>query len=194
MDKLNFYTIKDDYISYLRKFDNKVIDNKTSDNRKFDRKYIGVVFKINNFKYFAPLASFKAKHFCMKDTLDFIKIDTMAVINLNNMIPVSDDQITYCDIEKEKDIKYRDLLRNEYKICKKKENLILKNAHKLYEKVTIYSSFISQRCVNFKLLEEKSLEYKSYLELTREVAAAKEIKNKDIEKENENQEHWEIEK
>lgn len=180
MDRLSFYTISDDYISYLREFDNKVIDNKTSITRKFDRKYIGVVFRINNFKYFAPLASFKQKHFKMKDTIDFIKIDTMAVINLNNMIPVPDDQITYFDIEKEKDIKYRDLLRNEYEICKRKEGIILSNAHKLYEKVTIYDSFISQRCVNFKLLEEKCLEYNLIHMPAKEIAAAKEIKSEQI--------------
>lgn len=184
MDRLSFYTISDDYISYLRKFDNKVIDNKTSTARKFDRKYIGVVFKINNFKYFAPLASFKPKHLKMKDTIDFIKIDTMAVINLNNMIPVHDDQITYCDIEREEDIKYRDLLRNEYKICKKKENIILKNAHKLYEKVTLYNSYIAQRCVNFKLLEEKCLKYILIHMSTKEIATTKEEDTEQMNNEN----------
>ena len=39
-------------------------------------------------KYFAPLSSFKPKHKRLSETIDFIKIGDMAVINLNNMIPV----------------------------------------------------------------------------------------------------------
>lgn len=43
-----------------------------------------------DFKYFAPLSSFKPKHKRLSETIDFIKIGDMAVINLNNMFPVSD--------------------------------------------------------------------------------------------------------
>lgn len=39
-------------------------------------------------KYFAPLSSFKPKHKWLSETVDFIKIGDMAVININNMIPV----------------------------------------------------------------------------------------------------------
>lgn len=38
MNKLDFYLIDDEYVSYLRRFDRKVIDNKTILERKFDRK------------------------------------------------------------------------------------------------------------------------------------------------------------
>lgn len=123
----------------------------------------------------------------MKDSIDFIKIGEMAVININNMIPVPDDVIIRYEIQNEKDIKYRDLLRNEYKICKQKESLIINNANKLYRKVTIYNSYISKRCCNFKLLEQKCLEYQTHLQTTKEIATTiddiEDEKDMDIEKE-----------
>lgn len=57
------------------------------------RKYIGVVFEINKFSYFAPLSSFKPKHKKMKESVDFIKIKDYAVIDINNMIPVPKGQL-----------------------------------------------------------------------------------------------------
>ncbi|OGO89583.1 MAG: hypothetical protein A2Y24_00115 [Clostridiales bacterium GWE2_32_10] len=159
MTGLNFYVITDEYVKYLHNFDNTVVENKDPINRYFDRKYIGVVFELNEFKYFAPLSSFKNKHRKMKEAIDFIKIGTMAVINLNNMIPVPEGEITYCNIEKQDDMRYRQLLRNEYDICKHKENHIIKNAKSLYNKVTNYNSFIAERCCDFKLLEDKCREW-----------------------------------
>ena len=45
--KLNLYSVSDDYINYLRKFDNKIYDNKEL-TRTYLRKYVGVVLIINN--------------------------------------------------------------------------------------------------------------------------------------------------
>lgn len=173
MNRIKFYTINDEYISYLRQFDNKVFDNKNPKDRNFDRKYIGIVFEINNHKYFVPLSSFKEKHDKMKETIDFIKIGNMAVINLNNMIPVPNSEVSYCDFEKEKDVKYKELLRNEYNICNSKREKIFNNASKLYEKVTVYNSFIAKRCCNFLLLENKANEYELQHSTYLEVAASK---------------------
>ena len=44
------YAITDEYINYLRKFDNRVYDNK-EDTRKVMRKYLGIVLKINELNY-----------------------------------------------------------------------------------------------------------------------------------------------
>ena len=43
----------------------------------------------------------------MKESIDFIKLKDYAVINLNNMIPVPDDQIIDININKEKDPSYK---------------------------------------------------------------------------------------
>ena len=75
------------------------------------------------------------------------------------MFPVQKDNISMINIEKEKDINYKQLLRNEYALCLPKFKKIIKNAKNLYKQVTIYEMSIKNRCCNFKLLEEKCLEF-----------------------------------
>ena len=158
-EKLYFYEVEDKYVEYLPKFDNKVMYAKINE-RKFKRKYIGVLFEINHIKYIAPLSSFKEKHRKMKDNIDFIKIGDKSVINLNNMFPVNTENIFKINIENEKDLNYKQLLRNEYVLCIPKFNKIIKNAKSLYIQVTQYNMPIKDRCCNFKLLEEKCANYK----------------------------------
>ena len=88
------------------------------DGQQNERKYIGVVFQINDLNYFAPLSSFKEKHKKMRDSIDFIKIKNYAVINLNNMFPVPEGKYTYVDISKERNLKYKSLLLAEYRYIK----------------------------------------------------------------------------
>lgn len=54
-NNLKIYYLKNDYIDYLRQFDNKVAYNKNS-----TRPYVGIVYRINEFNYFAPLSSPKS--------------------------------------------------------------------------------------------------------------------------------------
>ena len=56
---LKIVRINTDYCDYLRKFDNKVAYNK---NEKELRPFIGILFKIETCKYFAPLSNLKPKH------------------------------------------------------------------------------------------------------------------------------------
>lgn len=159
-NKLQFYEVDDNYISYLRAFDEKVPQSKIED-RKQSRKYIGVVFTVNNIMYLAPLSSFKQnKHTNMKEMVDFLKVGNYAVINLNNMIPVKDSVVKPVYFEAVVDLKYKDVLENEYKIIKSKKEKILKNANIIYKQVTLFNKPIAKRCCNFKLLESKCLEYK----------------------------------
>lgn len=154
--KLKIYKVDEKYISYLKQFDINVKLNKGE-----KRPYIGVVLEINNFKYFAPMASPKPKHKNMKNSLDFIKINegNQGAINLNNMIPVIDHAIIIYDINSEPNDTYKQLLFDQVAFINKNSEKITTNAKKLYEKVTIYNSFLKERCVDFKLLEEKSLEF-----------------------------------
>ena len=73
MDNLKLYEINASYITYLSAYAPHLFQNKKS-GQKNERKYIGIVFHINGFDYFAPLSSFKDKHRLMKEGLDFIKI------------------------------------------------------------------------------------------------------------------------
>lgn len=87
MNNIKLYEINSGYIDYLAPLAPHLFHNKKQSQQN-ERKYIGVVFFINGFNYFAPLSSFKDKHINMKNSIDFLKIKNYAVINLNNMFPV----------------------------------------------------------------------------------------------------------
>lgn len=59
--KLFFYEVDDSYIEYLSQFDSHVMFSKI-ESRKFKRKYIGILFHIEEKSYIAPLSSYKTKH------------------------------------------------------------------------------------------------------------------------------------
>ncbi len=92
MKKLILVRLDSDYCDYLRTFDKKVPYNY---NKKKLRPFVGVLFEIDECKYFAPLSNPKNKHRIMKPTLDFLKIDygKLGAINFNNMLPVTDKNI-----------------------------------------------------------------------------------------------------
>ncbi len=157
---LSLYTVDDDYVSYLTKFDDKVAQNKV-ESRKQTRKYVGVLFEINNLKYFVNLSSYKPKHDKIRESLDFIKIENYAVINLNNMIPVIDNVYHRVEFKDEKDINYKKLLLKEYNIIKKKSKNIVKQAklvynHKIKEG---NDTSLARRCCDFIKLEQSAKKY-----------------------------------
>lgn len=161
MDKLLFYEIDNKYIDFLSKFSEHLFHN-AKITQSYSRKYIGILFEINGLKYFAPLSSFKPKHKRLSETVDFIKIGDMAVINLNNMFPVIDGVFSLKNPAEESDAQYKTLLNNEIRIIRQKEEQILTNAKAVYNyKMTNDGkSKLSQRCNDFRLLEEKCKEYK----------------------------------
>lgn len=69
---MKLYSVNDNYINYLRKFDNKVYDNKEN-NRKVMRKYLGIVLKINKLNYYIPMSSPK-------------KVIIIVIIQLENLL------------------------------------------------------------------------------------------------------------
>ncbi len=152
--------ISGEYINFLKKFDKKVSQNK---NEK--RPYIGIIFEIENHKYFAPLTSPKEKHLKMKDSIDFLllKKGKLGAINLNNMIPVPEIAIINFDINETKE---KELFQKQLREINSMKFRIESYSLKLYKKITeIESTFLHDRCCEFKLLEKKSLEYSiSFLE------------------------------
>lgn len=125
------YEINPKYVDYLIPYAPHLFQNKQPGQHN-ERKYIGILFNINDMKYFAPLSSFKAKHECMKNGLDFIKVGNYAVININNMFPVPDGAYTYIDITKVSNPQYKKLLTSEYRIIRKLQDKIKNNASELY--------------------------------------------------------------
>ncbi|BDR59138.1 hypothetical protein XA3_15790 [Xylocopilactobacillus apicola] len=52
----------------------------------------------------------------------------LAVLNINNMIPVPASKCCILDLIQVKDINYRNLLQREHLLCRRKKKLIFKNA------------------------------------------------------------------
>lgn len=164
---LNFKIVRvnSEYCDYLRMFDSKVPYNKYE---KELRPFIGILFKIGNIEYFAPLSSPKLKHKKMKNTIDFFKIKggELGAINFNNMIPVNERSYLLVDLNKEtvtlSELKYQKLLReqldwlnaNYYQVKNKSIKL-----YELYNKRSLPENIIA-RCCDFKLLEKMCIEYR----------------------------------
>lgn len=148
--------VQDDYINYLKQYSKDVKENKNA-----SRPYVGVILNIGNQYYFAPLASPKPKHKIMKDKLDFMKIKDgeLGAINLNNMIPVPIFLTKEIDLLNY-DEKYQALLKDQINWINRNDRKLSKNSLKLYTLITEKSNTVfHRRCNNFKLLEEKALEY-----------------------------------
>lgn len=164
VDRLSFYTVNSDYCDYLRMYDNRV---PYTMQQKSSRPFIGVIIKVNNHKYYAPLSSPKPKHIKMKNQIDFIKINRgyWGVINLNNMIPVIDEmtsRINPNDLHRSYDNKaYKQLLNNQLSWCNANKDFIKRKADKLYTKIVKkeVSVNLTARCCDFYLLEQISEEY-----------------------------------
>lgn len=161
---MRFYHITDEYITYLKKYDSKVAENKHE-----TRPYVGIIIQIDEIKYYAPFTSPKAKHLKMKNRKDFRKIHggTYGTINFNNMIPVPDDALISVDIDNEPDEKYKRLLQNQYKAIEEDSVAIIKTAERLRklvltesDKLSNYDKQIKQRCCDLKTLENVYMEWR----------------------------------
>lgn len=163
----NFRIVKVDYnyCDYLRQFDYRVPYNAGS---KELRPFIGILFVVNGYEYFAPLSSPKVKHMNMKNNIDLVKIDNgrLGVINFNNMIPVKPDNYELFDLnrvpENTPELKRQQLLKSQLLWLNKNIKFVKGKAIKLYDKYCNNSlpDRIMKRCCNFMILEEKCSKYK----------------------------------
>lgn len=167
LKKLNFYIIDDNYIRYLSQFDKHIAYNKNG-----KRPYIGIVIVVEGHCYFAPLFSPKQKHKTYKNNLTFFRIintktkNDLGIIRFSDMIPVPQESIQLLDI-KSKSYGYKRLLSEQYSYINKTESRqkIMEKAEKIYNIVTKNSKskmtkFYKDLSCNFRLLEEKSTEYR----------------------------------
>ena len=163
MENIKLYEISEKYINYLLPYAPHLFHN-SKENQKNKRKYIGVILRINEINYFAPLSSYKEKHKQMKEALDFIKIKKYAVINLNNMFPAPINECKYVDINNERNIHYKALLRSEYRFIKSIQEKVRKNAALVYNHKLKNgnSTALAKRCNDFLKLEDA---YKNYIKI-----------------------------
>ena len=163
---LKIVRVDSHYCDFLRTFDFKVSYNAGF---KELRPFIGVLFKINDCEYFAPLSSPKVKHKKLKNTLDMIKIKDgeYGVINFNNMIPVTKNNYSIIDLNhtnKDNIGTYRlELLKNQLRWLTKHREEIFKKSYLLYKlyKNSNLKPNVKNRCCNYPYLEEKCTEYNS---------------------------------
>lgn len=161
-DEIKLVIIDKDYCKFLNEFDNKVSYNWKS---KEKRPYIGVLFKVGDCKYFAPLTSPKPKHMRMRDMIDFMRIKegNLGAVNFNNMIPVTDKNITLLKLTKEEipDEKYLILLIKQLRWLERNKIRLYKYSKRLYEMFLLdkLDDNLKMRCCDFRLLEEKCKEY-----------------------------------
>ena len=153
---LKIYKVNKNYIRYLRESDSSIFHDTGS------RVYIGIIIKINNLDYFAPLSSFKEKHSHMSQSLDLIKIKKYDFINLNNMIPVTKNNYKLFDIKSVKNKNYKNLLQREVREINRIRQKIIKNAITIYNhKNKNQTTPLALRCHNFKKLEVLAKQYKN---------------------------------
>ena len=170
---MRWYVADKGFVDYLHSIDPKV--EKIDYGNRF-KPYFGVVLGINGINYYMPVSSPKDKHRTMKNSKDFLKIhdkdteELIAVLNINNMIPIPSNYIKKLDYEQvhlyrifESELaksQYIDLLRKELNVINSMSEKIQNNAIYLYEH---YKKFpndkLSSRCCNFVLLEMKAQEY-----------------------------------
>lgn len=168
----NWKIINNDYLDYLRNFESRI--PKTDYGEYQFKPFFGVLFELDNLVYVTQISSPKKRHYSMKNSLDFIKVynekELLSVVNLNYMFPVPKNEISnlnYKDISmyrkfksEDERSKYVTLLQTELSCIKKLG--VEKKALKLYDmKYKSPDSVISQRCVDFKELEKKAIEWSS---------------------------------
>ena len=137
---LKVCTVNTEYIEYLRNDErlSNVFENKESNNLSI-RKYIGVVFEINGYQYFAPLSSPKSTDYKIvngeqqirRSTIPIIRIiipdennlpELKGTIKLSNMIPVPNSEIFSYDVTEEPRRNYQILVEKEIEFISNKEN------------------------------------------------------------------------
>ena len=172
--KLNLYSISDKYIKYLRKFEDKIYDNK-EEIRVRTRKYLGIVLTVNDFNYYIPMSSPKKsdyidyeKKIIRKDTKTIIRIynsDRLyGTLRISNMIPVPITELEPYVISNERNKKYKEVILGELRYINNNSEKIMKNAEIVYkQKLKNEEIGYIKNTVNFKLLEEKLKEWNKSL-------------------------------
>ena len=161
--RLNLYHIDMKYIRDLHKVDDNVMSVSPQIGKE-SRIFIGVIVVCGTQKYCVPLTSIKPKHLNMRDKIDFTKIydgdRPIAALNFNNMIPVSEEQLTLVDIKIKKsdstEIKYyKKLCQKEIMWCRVHHYDIENKANVLYQKyISNEPLACRKRCLDFVRLEK----------------------------------------
>lgn len=175
------------YVDYMKQFfSTTILDNKQGNNIH-NRKYLGIVFSINDFNYFVPLSSPKKSDYedngnikkSTKLVLRMVKIIEnktilIGTLKLNNMMPIPNSEIIPYGLNNETDLKYKKLIIKELDWIQQNTSKIYKSASYLYSLRTkinmnnnINSKFLNS-IMPFKEAEQKCKEFT--IEYSRKIA------------------------
>jgi len=166
--------VDEDYVNYLRQFDNKVPYVTYGANDKF---VCGAVLSINGVNYFAPISS-KTKKTQVSTRITDKDGRTLSTIKYNYMFPAPEyvlEEISIADIRRT-DPSYANLLQKEYEFCRANEQKLLIKAQKVYNIGLNSKHVLNPTCCDFQLLEEKSKQF--FAQMAAEAFGDNEEKNK----------------
>ncbi len=167
--RLKLYYIDIKYIRNLHRIDEHVL-SVSPQTGKQNRPFLGVIVMVNGAKYCIPLtsnSSGKSKDFAaMRENITFRKVrdkkgNVLAALNLNNMIPVTEEHIAEINLrvsERDNDAvkKWKRLCSKELDRCQANQNEIEYLANELYRKYCSGEWFQKRKlCLNFPLLEKE---------------------------------------
>ncbi|WP_186073861.1 type III toxin-antitoxin system ToxN/AbiQ family toxin [Burkholderia gladioli] len=163
---MEFYTVSDKYIAYLKSIDTTVPDNYSE-----QRAYIGVILEVGGHKYLAPLTSYKPK----QDRIDSsnpsvfklhekgVPDNKLGMVAINNMFPILDSEITRVDFASQSG-PYRRMLTLQLAFIKSNQDQIKTRAETLHKLVcqNAHKFFTSISC-KFAVLEANYRQYQQQM-------------------------------
>jgi len=149
MEEFKLYSISDQYIEWLRKYNPNVYSNKVNV-RTHTRKYLGVVIHVGHYNYYIPMSSLKISDYQIagdnrvikKSIVPIVRIvvkgssgekELKGTLRISYMIPVPSSELLLYDLENEKDSTYKDLVQKEMIFIRKNRNKIMTYASLLYK-------------------------------------------------------------
>ena len=167
--RFKLYNVNIKYIRNLHNIDNNV-PSVSPQIGKQTRPFLGIVVLVNGSKFCIPFtsnSSKKNKNFeSMRENITMRKIrdkdgKVLAVLNLNNMIPIQEEYITEIDLKiYPNDIpelrRWKKLCTKELDWCQSHQNEIERLANELYRIYTSEEPFGKRNiCLNFPALEKE---------------------------------------
>lgn len=154
---IDFYDISEDYIKFLKKYDERVPNVNYLSNNKF---VCGIVLNIKGIEYYAPVSHTTEKFrtsLIIKDKKD----RPISSIRFSFMFPALDSVLTVKDFAAIRNIdpQYASLLDKEYRYCTSHYEAITQKALYTYKIGCNPNHQLNYTCCNFKLLESI---YKQY--------------------------------
>lgn len=163
---LHFYNVDKEYVRYLQKAEREYrgftkVPNMEYDVGHEDKLVCGVILNINDFKYYVPVSSYKKQQrnnilIILDDRYNPIK----GSLRFNYMFPINDKYVAVRDFSKEKTQNRKLFLHRQLVYCDSIRNDIYNKALETYNDVIDNKDedLVKNSC-NFKLLEEKCIEY-----------------------------------